>query len=119
MIFDKRTEPKATMIGIIRQIDALGRVSLPQEYRTLLNWQIGDDIVQEKYNDNTIVFYRPTSETNLEKEIVRKIDNFGRITCSSKMRSNILKVSTFESVELMLFDDKKIYTQKFEKGCII
>lgn len=109
MIFDKKTKPKFNPIGVTRQLDCLGRMTLPEEYRTILKWQIGDYIIQEPYCEGTIVLYCLPNCEKIEKGILRKIDKFGRLTCSSKLRNEILGVSPLGIIEFLLFDDCKIY----------
>lgn len=85
--------------GVVRNLDPLGRITLPKEYRKSLGMYLEDKV--DMYLDNGIVCVKSYREGESPKGIVRKIDKIGRVSLPKEYRRT-LRIEETEPVDIYL-----------------
>jgi AbrB family looped-hinge helix DNA binding protein len=99
-------------IGIVRNLDGLGRVGIPIELRRLNGMERNDAAYCTIYLENEfiVIKLKETSDRS-----VRKLDELGRLVIPSEIRKNYLKNG--DAVEFFE-EDKTLYLKKHVVSCM-
>ena len=106
---------KAT--GIVRNIDELGRLTLPKELRATLCLENGTYAEIYLTNEqNRVIIEKANSEKADSKCSVRKIDKLGRLVIPASIR-RVLSIELCEPIEIFVDEDKMVL-KRYIPGCI-
>lgn len=84
--------------GIVRNLDRLGRITLPREYRRVLGLIAGAEV--DMWLDNDIIRIK-LWDKNPPRGIVRSLDSLGRISTPKEYR-NTLGIKQKDPVDMYL-----------------
>lgn len=102
---------KNSIEGIVRKIDELGRVVIPNDYR-INKYQEGSKVYLQVLDNYIILTDKNEFETGIEK----RFDELGRILIAKEIRDN-LDIKYADSLMIWSFDGG-IVIKKIEDECI-
>lgn len=102
-------------LGIIRQIDDLGRIVIPKEIRTSLGIKKNQLIKFHLENGNSVFLEIISGSKKTNFGIFRQLDELGRIVIPKETRC-ILDLDFKTPVEFFS-DEKNIILKKYVAGC--
>lgn len=107
----KKFIEKNSIEGIVRKIDELGRVVIPNDYR-INKYQEGSKVYLQVLDNYIILTDKNEFETGIEKQF----DELGRILIAKEIRDN-LDIKYADSLMIWSFDGG-IVIKKIEDECI-
>lgn len=107
----KKFIEKNSIEGIVRKIDELGRVVIPNDYR-INKYQEGSKVYLQVLDNYIILTDKNEFETGIEK----RFDELGRILIAKEIRDN-LDIKYADSLMIWSFDGG-IVIKKIEDECI-
>ena len=102
-------------VGIIRNIDSLGRIVIPKEFRKYLGIKTNDKICIY-VDDEDIFIYKDYQGVRFEIQDMRRIDELGRIIIPFDIRKT-LNISCGDIKKNTIGNEIEIFC--FQKGLLI
>lgn len=107
----KKFIEKNSIEGIVRKIDELGRVVIPNDYR-INKYQEGSKVYLQVLDNYIILTDKNEFETGIEK----RFDELGRILIAKEIRDN-LDIEYADSLMIWSFDGGMVI-KKIEDECV-
>lgn len=101
-------------LTVTRNLDALGRITIPLPIRKQLNLSYNDKLGMYLDENNNIIIQTNKSDSVND---LRTLDKLGRIVINSSLR-RLVGLEAYDNVYLSIKDNNIVVTKRFDK-CIL